>query len=48
MRQYQATVRASGIWIKTIVFALSADHAQRLLRAQFGSVNVLGTPTVLK
>ena len=35
MKQYQATVRASGIWIKTIVFA------------QFGSANVLGTPTAV-
>ena len=47
MKQYQATVRASGIWIKPIVFAQSADHAQRLLRAQFGTANVLGTPTAV-
>jgi hypothetical protein len=45
MKQYQGTVRVSGIWIKTIVFAQSADHAQRILRAQFGAGNVLSTPT---
>jgi hypothetical protein len=45
MKQYQGTVRISGIWIKTIVFAQSSAHAQKLLRAQFGATNVLSTPT---
>ena len=40
MRWYEASVRVSGIWIRTQIRAQSNQDALLLLKAQFGSSNV--------
>jgi hypothetical protein len=45
MKQFRATVRASGMVVATVVFAQTTLEAQKLLAAQFGSNNVIGIPT---
>ena len=40
MRWYEASVRVSGIWIRTQISAQSNQDALLLLKAQFGSSNV--------
>jgi len=39
MKKYQAQIRISDIWVITAIFAYSAQHAQLILRQQFGSAN---------
>jgi len=45
MKQFRATVRASGMVVTTIVFATSTLEAQKILQAQFGANNVISIPT---
>jgi hypothetical protein len=45
MKQFRATVKASGVVISTIVFAENTNFAIKLLQAQFGANNVIGIPT---
>jgi hypothetical protein len=45
MKQFRATVKASGLVINTIVFAENSNFAIKLLQAQFGANNVIGIPT---
>ena len=45
MKQYRATVRASGMVVTTIVFAENVNFAIKILQAQFGAANVIGIPT---
>jgi hypothetical protein len=47
MKQFRATVRASGLIISTIVFAENANFAVKILQAQFGVKNVIDIPTKL-
>jgi len=47
MKQFRATVRASGLIVSTIVFAENANFAIKILQAQFGANNVIGIPTQL-
>ncbi len=47
MKQFRATVRASGLIVTTIVFAENVNFAIKILQAQFGVNNVLGIPTQL-
>jgi len=44
MKQFRATVKTSGIWVQTIVYAENSIRAMLILQAQFGSNNVLGVP----
>ena len=45
MKQFKAQVRASGMYVETIVFANSTIEAQKILQAQFGASNVISIPT---
>jgi hypothetical protein len=45
MKQFRATVRASGMVVTTIVFAENVNFATKILQAQFGATNVIGIPT---
>jgi hypothetical protein len=45
MKQFRATVRASGLVVTTIVFAENTNFAMKILQAQFGSNNVIGIPS---
>jgi len=45
MNKYVATVRVSGTYVKTVVFADSAIHARLLLQYQFGMNSVVNSPT---
>jgi len=45
MKQFRATVRASGLIVSTIVFTDNANFAMKILQAQFGANNVIGIPT---
>ena len=45
MKQFRATVRASGIIVATIVFADNTNFALKILQAQYGANNVISIPT---
>ena len=45
MKQFRATVRASGVVVTTIVFAENTNYAMKILQAQFGANNVIGIPS---
>ena len=45
MKQFRATVRASGMVVTTIVFAENTNFAIKILQAQFGANNVISIPT---
>lgn len=45
MKQFRATVRASGVVVTTIVYADNVNFAIKLLQAQFGAGNVISIPT---
>jgi hypothetical protein len=47
MKQFRATVKISGMWINTIVFADNSNHAFQLAKAQYGITNVLAPPLQL-
>jgi hypothetical protein len=47
MKQFKATVRASGMGVTTIVFAENVNFATKILQAQFGANNVISIPTQL-
>jgi len=44
MKQFRATVRASGMVVTTVVFADNSNFALKILQAQFGATNVIGIP----
>ena len=44
MKQFKATVKVSGVWINTIVFADNSAMAFKLVQGQFGAGNVLSPP----
>jgi len=44
MKQFRATVKASGLVVTTIVFAENTNSAMKILQAQFGAKNVIGIP----
>lgn len=44
MKQFRATVKVSGLVLNTIVFADNANFAIKILQAQYGLNNVVGTP----
>lgn len=43
--QVKAQVKASGMYVETIVYANSIVEAQKILQAQFGVSNVISIPT---
>ena len=45
MKQFRATVRASGVVVTTIVFTENTNYAMKILQAQFGANNVIGIPS---
>lgn len=47
MKQFRATVKVGGIWVNTIVFADNPNLAFQLVKAQYGTANVLAPPTQL-
>ena len=44
MNKYVATVRLSGAYVKTVVFADSVTHARLLLQYQFGMDCIINSP----
>jgi hypothetical protein len=44
MKQFKATVKVSGVWINTIVFADNSAMAFKLVQGQFGARNILSPP----
>ena len=44
MKQFKATVKVSGLWINTIVFADNSAMAYKLVQGQYGASNVLSLP----
>ena len=47
MKQFRATVRASGMVVTAIVFAENTNFTTKILQAQFGANNVISIPTQL-
>ena len=45
MKRYKTTVKASGLWVETIVFAQSVAQAYALFKAIYGANNVPYIPT---
>jgi len=45
MHKYKATVKASGLWTETIVFAQNQAQAYALFKSIFGTANVPHQPT---
>lgn len=45
MKQFKARVKASGMYVETIVFANSVIEAQKILQTQFGASNLISIPT---
>ena len=44
MYKYQAQVKVSGVWIKTIIYADNPLHAKLLAQYQYGINNVPFAP----
>jgi hypothetical protein len=44
MHKYLATVKASGLWVETVVFAANLQQAQKILQTLFGAANVPNPP----
>jgi hypothetical protein len=44
MKQFKATVKVSGVWINTIVFADNSAMAYKLVQGQYGVNNIFSTP----
>ena len=47
MKQFRATVKVSGVWINTIVFADNIAMAYKLVQGQYGAGNVLSPPMLI-
>ncbi|MDH6301060.1 MULTISPECIES: hypothetical protein [Polynucleobacter] len=45
MHKYKATVKASGLWTETIVFAQNQAQAYALFKSIFGTANVPHQPS---
>jgi hypothetical protein len=45
MKQFRATVRASGTVVTTVVFAENVNFAIKILQAQFGASNIISIPS---
>ena len=48
MKQFRATVRASGVVVTTVVYAENTVSAIKILHAVFGSGNVISIPTEIQ
>ena len=46
MKQFRATVKASGLVVTTVVFAENTNSAMKILQAQFGAKNVIGKKSI--
>lgn len=46
MNKYVATIRVNGTTVRTVVYADSSIHARLILEYQFGSGNVVHSPTL--
>ena len=44
MKQYRATVRASGVVVTTVVFAENINFAIKIIKALFGANNMISNP----
>ena len=44
MHKYKATVKVSGLYVTTIVFAEGIQQAMALLKAQYGIANIVHMP----
>lgn len=44
MKQFRATVRASGVVVVTVVHADNVNFAIKILQALFGAANVISIP----
>ena len=44
MKQFRATVRASGVVVTTVVHADNVNFALKILQALFGASNVISIP----
>ena len=44
MYKYQAQVKVSGVWVKTIIYADNQLHAKLLAQYQYGTTNVPFAP----
>ncbi|HBK43467.1 MAG: hypothetical protein A2X74_06425 [Polynucleobacter sp. GWA2_45_21] len=44
MKQFRATVRASGVVVTTVVYAENTTFATKILQALFGAGNVISIP----
>jgi hypothetical protein len=44
MKQFKVTVKVSGIWINTILFADNIAMALKLAQGQYGAANVMSPP----
>jgi hypothetical protein len=47
MHKYQATVKASGLWVETVVFAANLQQAQKILITLYGAANVAHAPKLI-
>ena len=45
MKQFRATVRASGMVVTTVVFSENINFAIKIIQALFGANNVISIPT---
>jgi hypothetical protein len=45
MKRYKTLVKASGLWVETVVFAQSSSQAHALFKSIFGAQNVPHMPT---
>ena len=45
MKRYKAIVKASGLWVETIVFAQNTAQAYALFKSIYGANNVPHMPT---
>ena len=47
MHQFRATVKVSGMWVQTVIFADNSTLALKIAQGLYGSGNVQGMPTPL-
>jgi hypothetical protein len=48
MKQFRATVRASGVVVATVVYAENVTSAIKILQAQFGAGHVISVPAEIQ
>jgi hypothetical protein len=47
MSSYKVRVNASGIWLDTVIFANSSQHAIQIAKQLFGAKYVIATATLV-